>query len=638
MATSASGSLWRARDRHLGRDVAIKQVDRSAVESAQQLRHEAQVLAGLSHANIVQVFNLIHDAGQLWLVEEWIDGVALDAVVRDAGPMRPEQALGIVRGALQGLAYAHAAGIVHRDVSPTNMLLTRDGVSKLVDFGLAAATGVPGVSGTPGYLSPEAVRGLPLGPSADVYSSAAVLVMLLRGRPLFAGPTPEAVISQQLLGGAPDLHGVRGSIRTVLRRALAEDPRDRYSQAQAFLDALEQAAQDEYGSDWYAAAGVAALVTVAADLAAGAIGTSTLGSGSLASSAAQASPHVARVVSSSVGEPSLGVHTIGVGVRTATPRPLQGHPRAGQRWRLARRSLARALSHRVAVSVVTVGVVGAVVGVSVAVSHHSASHALSAKRSVATATSTPTSGSSSTPVASPSTTAVATVHRCPVPPAQLGGRSDVVTTPASIQLPVAVAVPANAVVFGTSVPGRLTYYILGPTGLVCSPGFGSADGGFAQSLSRPGAPGASVSYLFSPGGAGANQTLACGYIPAVAASVGVTCGSARPPSTDTITPVSTSDPDVEAATVLVSPGTADPGLGPSPAGVVTYALFVVTGQRFTCHGGCGAPSVEGSQRAQCALPATQLAFCKAALDYFVTQSLAAHTPAQAAIVAAIDRL
>ena len=169
VAQSTSSTVWKAHDPHLDRDVALKQVDRTGNPAA--LHQEATVLAALDHPNIVRVIDIISIDDTTWLVEEWVDGATLAAVRDHSGRLSTAQAVGTVRGALQGLAYAHHRGIVHGDIAPGNILVDLTGVSKLVDFGAG--------HGTTGYQSPEVAGGQPAGKPSDVYSAAAVLADLL---------------------------------------------------------------------------------------------------------------------------------------------------------------------------------------------------------------------------------------------------------------------------------------------------------------------------------------------------------------------------------------------------------------------------------------------------------------------------
>jgi hypothetical protein len=141
------------------------------------------------------------------------------------------------------------------------MLLNLAGTTVLIDFGLAGPSGRPGVSGTPGYISPEALAGGDVTPRSDVYSSGAVLALLLQGKPLFAGTTEMEVLAAQARSESPQLSGVAPAIEAVLRRALATDPDARHPDAASFLADLQQAVERDYGDNWLAAAAVAGIVT-----------------------------------------------------------------------------------------------------------------------------------------------------------------------------------------------------------------------------------------------------------------------------------------------------------------------------------------------------------------------------------------
>ena len=183
VAGGSTALLWKARDPQLGREVAIKQVAGDFARLREQWRAEARTLASFDSPNIVAVYDYLEDAESAYIVEEWVDGASLGALLATGARLTGQQAVGILRGALMGLAYAHARGIVHRDIAPGNILIDQAGTSKLVDFGLASTTGSLGSSGARAYLSPEALAGQPVTPRSDVYSAAALLAHLLRGRP-----------------------------------------------------------------------------------------------------------------------------------------------------------------------------------------------------------------------------------------------------------------------------------------------------------------------------------------------------------------------------------------------------------------------------------------------------------------------
>ncbi|MFC5727709.1 MULTISPECIES: serine/threonine-protein kinase [Nocardioides] len=254
VGSGSTAAVWKAMDPGLGRAVALKQVPAAAVEL---LRAEAARLAQLDDPHVVQVYGFVEEAGAAYLVEEWIDGATLSEVLAAGGRLSVPQALGVVRGSLLGLAHAHSRGVVHGDVSTGNILVDVEGTSRLIDFGIGGST--------PAYRSPEAVSG-PLSPASDVYAAAAVLVHLLTG--------------QRAPAAAPDLGKVDPGIRSVLSTALAADPASRYSDAAAFLTALEEAAEETYGAAWWTSAGVGALVAPAVAT------LMSVGGGSLAGGAA----------------------------------------------------------------------------------------------------------------------------------------------------------------------------------------------------------------------------------------------------------------------------------------------------------------------------------------------------------------
>src|SRR5215207_7944594 len=266
------GTVFRARHVELARDAAIKvlreQVRRNAASVA-TITAEAGVLASLDHPNIVALYDFVEEPTRTWLAEQWVDGAPLDAILDALRRLTPEQALGVMAGALAGLAHAHASGVVHRDVAASNVLADMAGTSMLVDFGLAApisdgpASGNAGVVGTPAYLSPEAARGEPVGKPGDVYSAAALTYHLLSGLPVFTGTAWEMVAAHRDRP-APRLaeHGPR--MEDLLERSLTKEPAARPQDAAAFLAELEEAAEERYGAGWRARASIAGLVAATA--------------------------------------------------------------------------------------------------------------------------------------------------------------------------------------------------------------------------------------------------------------------------------------------------------------------------------------------------------------------------------------
>jgi serine/threonine-protein kinase len=201
------------------------------------------LLGRLSHPNVVPVFANGTDDGRPYLVMAYIEGPSLDRVLAD-GPLPVDEAVTLAADVAAGLAAAHAAGVVHRDVKPANIVLGDDGVPHLVDFGIARAddltamTRADHVLGTASYLSPEQARGEVPGPASDVYALGCVLHELLTGRPPFTGDTPLAVAYKHVHDEPPRLADVPADVEAVVRRALAKDPAERYATGAALEAAL----------------------------------------------------------------------------------------------------------------------------------------------------------------------------------------------------------------------------------------------------------------------------------------------------------------------------------------------------------------------------------------------------------------
>jgi len=257
LATGGMGQVWRARDLGLDRPVAVKVLrPRFAADTAAvtRFRSEARLSARLTHANIATV----HDYGEArlgpgpyadrvaFLVMELVDGEPLSAVLRREGRLPASHTLEILRQTAAGLAAAHAAGVVHRDVKPANLLLGSDGVVKVTDFGIAWSnsndplTGTGEVMGTAQYLSPERALGDPSGPASDVYALGMVAYECLAGRRPFEGASPVQVALMQVKRAPDPLpEDVPEDVRRLVARMLAKDPEERFPDGAALLRAVE---------------------------------------------------------------------------------------------------------------------------------------------------------------------------------------------------------------------------------------------------------------------------------------------------------------------------------------------------------------------------------------------------------------
>lgn len=208
IAVGGMGEVWRARDEVLGRDVAIKVLKAEYtgdVGFLERFRAEARHAAALSHPNIATVYDYGEvpddaspDASHAYLVMELVPGEPLSSELAREGALPPDRVLDLLTQAATGLGAAHAAGLVHRDVKPGNLLVTPDGQVKVTDFGIARAgdqvplTATGQVMGTAAYLAPEQALGRPATPASDVYALGVVAYEALTGRRPFGGESPVA--------------------------------------------------------------------------------------------------------------------------------------------------------------------------------------------------------------------------------------------------------------------------------------------------------------------------------------------------------------------------------------------------------------------------------------------------------------
>jgi serine/threonine protein kinase len=250
------GRVYRARDLHLEREVALKVLHPAMTRDpagVERFRREAQLAARLSHPNIVDIYDIQGRSGLLWYTMELVRGPNLSLAVRDDGPFPVPRALRLLRESLSALAHAHAQGLVHRDIKPENMLIAPGGSLKITDFGLALAlragrySGATSQSGTPQFASPEQLLGERVDPRSDLYSLSAVAYFALLGYPPFVGATPEQILAKQTTDQAPVLREERDDVTPELARVLARglraDPAARYASAAEFQQALREASR-----------------------------------------------------------------------------------------------------------------------------------------------------------------------------------------------------------------------------------------------------------------------------------------------------------------------------------------------------------------------------------------------------------
>ena len=243
----AMGEVWRAEDMLLGRTVAIKTLPRVTPndEEMERARREARVAAGLQNPHTVSVFDVVIEDGRPFLVMEYVEGESLAHVLESEGSLDPDRAARIISEIANGLAAAHALGVVHRDIKPANVLLTPIGTAKLADFGIArgptdsSLTQTGQMVGTVAFMAPEVARGDPATPASDVWSLGATMFACVEGHPPFAGvnaPNATAMLLRLVSERPPpSIHA--GPYREVIAAMLTVDPVRRPS-ADAVIDQL----------------------------------------------------------------------------------------------------------------------------------------------------------------------------------------------------------------------------------------------------------------------------------------------------------------------------------------------------------------------------------------------------------------
>ncbi|SFP59745.1 protein kinase domain-containing protein [Amycolatopsis rubida] len=247
------GRVVLAKHQESGRMAAIKYLLAEYLadpDIAAGFRREAWLLSGVRSPHVVQLFDFIETPQGAALVMEAVPGVSLRALLAAENVLAPESALAVLKGSLLGLADAHAAGVVHRDYKPGNVLVSREGQSKLVDFGLATLDGRNGLTaGSPSYLAPEQWAGQPGQPATDVYAATCVFYQCITGHQPFEATTADELRSLHQMAPVP-LDGVPEKLRPLIARGMAKDPAWRPSTADAFVSELETIARTAYGKDW----------------------------------------------------------------------------------------------------------------------------------------------------------------------------------------------------------------------------------------------------------------------------------------------------------------------------------------------------------------------------------------------------
>ncbi|MEU9998949.1 serine/threonine-protein kinase [Streptomyces sp. NPDC050848] len=257
LGAGGMGEVWEALDTTLDRRVAVKLIrsEYASEDMRMRLQREAQALARIAHPNIVAVYDVGMDHEHPYLVMELLEGVDLRHLLTERGPLQPDTAREVAAGMCAGLAAAHEVGVLHRDVKPGNVHLTRTGRVVLQDFGIAHLLDTRGLTvtgtviGTPGYMAPEVLRGETVGPAADMYGLGTCLHEMLSGRPAFEPSAGVAALMYQVVYEQPDPlpggMGIPADLAELVHRLLSKEPADRPAPSEVIRELARPAGADQ---------------------------------------------------------------------------------------------------------------------------------------------------------------------------------------------------------------------------------------------------------------------------------------------------------------------------------------------------------------------------------------------------------
>ena len=344
IGSGGMADVYLAEDLLLGRQLAVKVLHHHFAEDqefVERFRREASSAAALSHPNIVGIFDRGEWDGTYYIAMEYVPGQSLKTLVREHGPLQPLAAIDITTQILRAARFAHARGVIHRDLKPHNVILDEEGRARVTDFGIARAgasdmTLTGSIMGTAQYLSPEQAQGHTVSARSDLYAIGVILYELLTGTIPFDGDSAVAIAFKQVSAQpqAPSAvnPGVPAPLDEIVLRALAKDPDARYASADEFIAAL-QGAREQLP---------AAATTVLATASPAALDSSAAAAAAAASAVSGVRSGRARLGGASAG--AIGPDSRSTGRRSADGL-FRGTPiwpgRPGRRRRRARARAAR---------------------------------------------------------------------------------------------------------------------------------------------------------------------------------------------------------------------------------------------------------------------------------------------------------
>jgi serine/threonine protein kinase len=256
VGSGAMGEVYRAYDPVIDRPVAIKILRPELIAGSgseqwlQRFRREARAAGRRFHPNIVAIWDFGDDNGTPFLAMEYVAGRSLDELIKSSGPLEPSRAVRIIMQVLSALGFAHENGIVHRDVKPSNIIVLQNGDVKVADFGIARIdasefTIVGDLLGTPAYMAPEQLSGVPVDFRTDLFAAGVILFEMLTGVKPFRGRSITEIISFMETRGPEDIRAlnpaVPDSLKRVITKSVAFDPLQRYADAAEFSKAISEA-------------------------------------------------------------------------------------------------------------------------------------------------------------------------------------------------------------------------------------------------------------------------------------------------------------------------------------------------------------------------------------------------------------